>query len=218
MKLKLATAALAIAGALAGSASAATVITFSPYQFTLNPGETLVSNFDAPTAPGYILGGTASILTGNTPLGAAPATSATTADTTSFLSVQGAQFETISTPLIREISFYIGSVDTYNTITFTHSGGGTEAFTGTDLTTATAAFDLANGNQTASSSNGRYTFNFTAPVTGVRLDSSQNSFEISNIGAVAVPEPATWGLMIVGFGGIGAVLRRRQSMGSVATA
>jgi hypothetical protein len=33
-----------------------------------------------------------------------------------------------------------------------------------------------------------------------------------------VPEPATWGLMIVGFGGMGAVLRRRRSLASVATA
>jgi len=28
----------------------------------------------------------------------------------------------------------------------------------------------------------------------------------------AVPEPATWGLMILGFGGIGAVLRRRRNV------
>lgn len=28
----------------------------------------------------------------------------------------------------------------------------------------------------------------------------------------AVPEPATWGLMIVGFGGLGAIARRRRSM------
>ena len=29
---------------------------------------------------------------------------------------------------------------------------------------------------------------------------------------VAVPEPATWGLMLVGFGGLGAVMRRRRAM------
>jgi opacity protein-like surface antigen len=31
-----------------------------------------------------------------------------------------------------------------------------------------------------------------------------------NLAPVAVPEPATWGLMIMGFGGMGAVLRRRR--------
>ena len=31
-----------------------------------------------------------------------------------------------------------------------------------------------------------------------------------NINAPAVPEPATWGLMIMGFGGIGMTLRRRR--------
>ncbi len=33
---------------------------------------------------------------------------------------------------------------------------------------------------------------------------------------VSVPEPATWGLMIVGFGGMGAMLRRRRSMAACA--
>lgn len=31
-----------------------------------------------------------------------------------------------------------------------------------------------------------------------------------NLASIGVPEPATWGLMIVGFGGVGAVLRRRR--------
>ena len=31
-----------------------------------------------------------------------------------------------------------------------------------------------------------------------------------------VPEPATWGLMIMGFGGIGAMLRRRQGAPAIA--
>ncbi|HEX7947292.1 MAG TPA: PEPxxWA-CTERM sorting domain-containing protein, partial [Phenylobacterium sp.] len=31
-----------------------------------------------------------------------------------------------------------------------------------------------------------------------------------------VPEPATWAMMILGFGGIGAVLRRRRVLGATA--
>jgi hypothetical protein len=34
----------------------------------------------------------------------------------------------------------------------------------------------------------------------------------------AVPEPASWALMILGFGGVGASLRRRQAMGRLQTA
>jgi len=33
-----------------------------------------------------------------------------------------------------------------------------------------------------------------------------------------VPEPATWGMMLVGFGGLGAMMRRRRAMATVATA
>jgi len=36
--------------------------------------------------------------------------------------------------------------------------------------------------------------------------------------AGGVPEPATWGMMLVGFGGLGAMMRRRRAMTAVATA
>ena len=36
-------------------------------------------------------------------------------------------------------------------------------------------------------------------------------------GMVAVPEPTTWALLIMGFGAIGAVLRRRRGLGALAT-
>jgi len=38
---------------------------------------------------------------------------------------------------------------------------------------------------------------------------------VVNIGAGAVPEPASWALMIFGFGGAGAMLRRRRTSGAV---
>ncbi len=45
-----------------------------------------------------------------------------------------------------------------------------------------------------------------------------NGVNTGTIGAGlgAVPEPATWGLMIMGFGGIGAMLRRRRQAVAVA--
>jgi hypothetical protein len=208
------------AAALFGSpAGAVTTIVFSPYQVALNPSETLVTDFDGPTAAGFVLSGTGSILTGSIAgFAAAPATSAVTQDTTAYLAVEPGQTETLSTPAISEISFYVGSVDAYNFISFTQLGGGTLTFSGLDLTNATAAFDLANGNQIASTSNGRYTFNFSTAVTGVTLTSTQPAFEISNIGAIAavVPEPTSWALMMAGFGGLGVVLRRRQAVPATA--
>jgi hypothetical protein len=36
-----------------------------------------------------------------------------------------------------------------------------------------------------------------------------------NNGVDAVPEPAQWALMVVGFGGAGALLRRRRRLASV---
>jgi hypothetical protein len=44
----------------------------------------------------------------------------------------------------------------------------------------------------------------------LRLSSSQNAFEIDDLVIHAVPEPATWALMLVGFAGIGMSLRRRR--------
>ncbi|RYD23268.1 MAG: PEP-CTERM sorting domain-containing protein [Lysobacteraceae bacterium] len=45
---------------------------------------------------------------------------------------------------------------------------------------------------------------------------SDDSFKLSSIGVTAaVPEPASWAMMIVGFGAVGATMRRRK--GKVAT-
>jgi hypothetical protein len=37
-------------------------------------------------------------------------------------------------------------------------------------------------------------------------------FEFNPINAAGVPEPATWAMMLVGFGGLGAVMRRRRQL------
>lgn len=54
------------------------------------------------------------------------------------------------------------------------------------------------------------TFNGTG-VTDARTRPSLVSIDfVGNVAAPAVPEPATWGLMILGFGGIGLALRRKR--------
>lgn len=212
MNIRILSAVGAAISMMALPAAAATTVTFVGYQFALNPGESLIADFDGPLAPGFTLTGTGSILTGNTAAGAAPATSPSTADGTQFLSVQSGAQSVFTGPALSRISFYIGSLDTYNTISFTGPGGFAQSFTGSQLNAATVAFDEANGNQVGLNTNGRYTFAFDQGVTGITLDSTANSFEVSNIGGVAaVPEAATWALMLVGFGGAGAMLRRRRA-------
>ena len=41
---------------------------------------------------------------------------------------------------------------------------------------------------------------------------------LDDVSVTAVPEPASWGLMILGFGGLGAALRRRRTLAGPATA
>ncbi|WP_419809613.1 PEPxxWA-CTERM sorting domain-containing protein [Sphingomonas sp.] len=59
-----------------------------------------------------------------------------------------------------------------------------------------------------------YTIGFVGDYNGT--DSTSFIDGISLAGAV--PEPATWALMIVGFGAVGGSLRRRRSVGGLATA
>jgi hypothetical protein len=62
----------------------------------------------------------------------------------------------------------------------------------------------------------RVNFDFGgASVTSITFSSTNNSFEFDNL-AAGIPEPVTWGLMIVGFGGIGAMMRRRRALASFA--
>lgn len=51
-------------------------------------------------------------------------------------------------------------------------------------------------------------------------DSKIDAFKISNVtvNTTAVPEPATWAMMIAGFGLVGGTMRRRRSLENLATA
>lgn len=203
---------LAATGAQAGA-------TFVGYQTAVNPGETLVTGFEGgPTLnavifnhPGYSLAGSAVLFTGSTDgLSAAPALSAAMRDASQYLSVQGGQGATLDTPLLTAISFYVGSLDGFNSFTFHLADGTTQVVTGSALD-ALPGTD-ANGNQTGFTTNGRLTFSFASAINSVNFTSGANALEISDIGALAaaVPEASTWAMMILGMGGVGALLRRRR--------
>jgi hypothetical protein len=65
-------------------------------------------------------------------------------------------------------------------------------------------------------------FSATTPATGdvggQQLGAAKTSIPLILVppDAIAVPEPATWALMLVGFGGMGAILRRRRQLGPIA--
>jgi hypothetical protein len=215
---------LAVAAGVAALASAAGAnVTFVGFQTGLNPGQTLVTNFEGgPTLsavgiaqPGFTLAGSAQLVTGSTGNSAAPATSATTRDATQYLSVHQGQSAVLDTPLLSSISFYVGSVDAFNSFTFQLADGSTEVVTGAALA-GIPGLD-ANGDQTSFTSNGRLTFSFGSAIDRVTLTSAGDSLEVSDIGALsaAIPEPASWAFMICGFGGAGVVLRRRRTPSAV---
>jgi hypothetical protein len=52
-------------------------------------------------------------------------------------------------------------------------------------------------------------YNQTPGITGIVFDEVQ--FQPFRIASAAVPEPATWALMLIGFGSLGAALRRRRA-------
>ena len=112
---------------------------------------------------------------------------------------------------ISAVSFIWGSVDAYNTLrVLDRSGIAFASFTGADVSA------LANGDQTNPATNPLVTISFTgldaANVGSLEFSSSSNAFEFDNVAVVssAVPEPATWAMMLFGFGVVGSALRRRS--------
>ncbi|MBU1378641.1 MAG: PEPxxWA-CTERM sorting domain-containing protein [Alphaproteobacteria bacterium] len=211
----------ALAGAtafclVAGAAQAD--VTFIGYQTDVNANESLVTDFEGgPTLgevafllPGYTLTGDAKLVTGTIPgLSAAPASAPDAWDTTQYLSVQMGQSATLDTPLLSAISFYVGSLDGYNSFTFNLADGTSQTVTGASL--AELPGMDANGSQTAFTTNGRLTFSFASAIDSVVFNSGNYSLEVGNIGAVTlVPEPAAWAMMVLGFAGAGTMIRRRR--------
>jgi len=112
---------------------------------------------------------------------------------------------------ISSLSFIWGSVDAFNTLSFLNSAGNViYSITGAELLGSSTA---ANGSQDAAVTNPVVTFNFTGAdrnVSAMQLTTTGYSFEVDNLAIAPVPEPATWGMMLLGVGMAGAGLRRRR--------
>ena len=136
------------------------------------------------------------------------------ADPTDYGSVQAngsSTFETLNGYYLTSFSFYMGSPDTYNHLTFHFVGGGSQAFNGHEIWGGAASNQAPNGDRTKGF---RVYYDFGgAKVNKLTFSTeNRNAFEFDGLaGSLAVPEPACWALMIGVFGLAGAMLRRRRT-------
>lgn len=108
---------------------------------------------------------------------------------------------------VNVLGFLIGSPDTYNRVTINSTAGA--------FSFAPGALGLpGDGDQSLS----RYV-NFTTTAPGERILSASftnnpanDAFEVANFSVGAVPEPATWAMMLLGFGAVGYSMRKRRTV------
>lgn len=205
---------LAAAAALTGTAAdAAVLVQWTPGQVGPAAGQTLVRDFEGANAMDGIRGTGFGLFTGTTtgvaamPMG----------NDSQYLAVFNGGSATIGFAIpTGAFAIDIGSVDAYNRLTINYAGGGSVSFQGAAL----IAQPPANGDQLGARTNGRARFAATdgRVFESITLTSSGNSFEVDNLATTAVPEPASWAMMIGGFGLIGSAMRRRRTTRTVAFA
>ena len=197
IKLLTATAAAAL---LAGAANAAITVT-----------STAVETFDAPASAGFsfsaLTAGTATtsgLFTGST----TGVVAAPTGDTSEYFAALGAGGTNhgvgtlTSTTPISSLSVEIGSLDSFNTVSFFSGGTLVESLTGTEIsptlvdTSTTAYYDFTDTSGTFDS---------------VSFSSDpHNALEIDNIGISAAPEPSTWAVVVLSAFGLCTLNRFRR--------
>jgi hypothetical protein len=198
------------ATALATSAGA---VTYTSTMGAPDPGPvaplTLVIDFESALPTGYSLSGSYGIV--NTTISGTHASPAPNTSTDKYLYMSTklpTNNATLSTPDLQAIGFYWGSIDRYNSVDVLGVGG-SSIFTLSGSTLINANF----GNQSLGATNRRVTF-FAGPgetITGLKFTSTGVAFEIDDISALGVvPEPATWAMLIAGFGLVGAAMRRQR--------
>lgn len=215
-------------GALTTSASAAIQLVGSqPSDLPIGGGQTLVDTFDA--APNALFTYNGQIHIGNfTNFWAAPAGDATHYGIASDVgSPTNATFTIAPGHELTSFSAYLGSLDDYNSLQFLDSHGNVvttalygNVVDGNELANFAAGHN-ADHSTTSTDSNRRFFFTFAASddVTEVLFHSNGRAFEFDDFAASwvsTVPEPATWAMMILGFGFVGFMMRsNRQKMAAI---
>ena len=178
-------------------------------------GQSLLVSFDAPNSAGVTEFSSGTVITAAGSIGgvrAAPAGNGSVyrslgADSQSTFDFSG---WTKGAPLA-SFSFEWGSIDSYNFVDFLNRRGETV------WTLAGSDFPQFNGDQAAAITNQRLLVSFQreADIAAVRMRSKGAAFEFDRLAGAAatgaVPEPASWLMMIIGFGFVGHGLRRKRS-------
>ncbi len=180
------------------------------------PGQQLVVTFDTPAAPGFSWTGGLATASGTVRgTRTAPALNASTYGYVS--SAQADSIATLATPALTAISFYWGTMDGHNWLWVL--GADLQPIHFIHLSTiAFVSRDFAAG---GGGRNRRLNIVADAGETihGLRFWGRGVAFEFDDFAATlaasddaagsAVPEPASWAMLIAGFGMTGAIARRR---------
>lgn len=161
------------------------------------------SNF---TDNGLDFSGTGMVQNGSvTNMWAAPA-----GDTSNYMAVLKGELETITFPTAQSsLLIYWGSIDgkvgenNDNMLTFSNG----TVISGSTLVSMGLA--LGNGNQKSPLNNEWVLISGLDPFSSVTATSTGNSFEFDM--ATAVPEGSTWGMLVLGFAGLGYAAFRKSS-------
>jgi hypothetical protein len=209
----------ALAALVATAPAAAVVITTAPGAPDpgIAVGETVVVSFDAANAAGVTDTSSGNVITAQGSIGGVRAAPAGTMEGNVYRSLGAGAASSFDFSGwtggrgLRSASLYWGSVDGYNFVDFLNGAGAVIAsIGGGDL-------PMSNGNQTLPDTNRRVFFNFDAAdnIMALRLRSTGVAFEFDNIAASAnpgaVPEPASWAMLIAGLGLTGFAMRRRPA-------
>jgi hypothetical protein len=189
----------------ASSAMATSVTTTISPLGTTYAGDHMIADFDS--VGSSLMSGNYDIVQGNGSSFAAPGHT----DTTKYLVTPGTGGSGVSSldlsgqGRLRYISWDQGSNDSYGYASFFGEAGNLI------VSFAGSVFPPANGDQTSALTNFNVRFDFGTLTKFSRIEFGSNGIanEIDNV-AAGVPEPASWALMIVGFGLIGVTARRRH--------
>lgn len=136
-------------------------------------------------------------------------------DETKYASVQANEtgvFRADAGYLLSSFSFYLGSPDSYNRVTFWSGNYVVGQFDGKTIWDAATFGGDDNGDR---SWGYRVYYDFDGALVDKITFNSFGADAMESDGfagtLVAVPEPSSWALMIIGFGGVGAMLRRRHA-------
>ncbi|WP_372915826.1 PEPxxWA-CTERM sorting domain-containing protein [Sandarakinorhabdus sp.] len=181
------------------------------------PGQQLVVSFDAPAAHGFSWsGGLATAIGTLRRVHTAPARNTTRYGYVS--SANADPFATLLTPALTSISFYWGTMDSHNWLWVLGADRQPIHF----IHTATISLDRAAYAAGGGGRNRRLLIEAgpNETIHGLRFWARGRSFEFDDFAATlvpaitpetgAVPEPASWAMLIAGFGIVGVSSRRRR--------